>query len=122
MMANDDSAREAAANELLSSTAVLQALPDGIVLCDRAKIVQFINPAAAHVLQIDADACIGRSIDRLPGGIVLPSEIGDREYHQPIEIEHQDWRCNIRSIWSETRKKTQIGFLITIKPASLEIL
>jgi len=36
MMSNDQPAREKPEDELLRGTLVLQALPDGVVLCDRA--------------------------------------------------------------------------------------
>ena len=122
MMSDDEPAREEMENELLRSTAVLRSLPDGVVICDRAGIVRFINPAGARLLQIDADACIRQSIGKLPGGIVLPSELGVQEYEQLIEIEYQDRRCKITPIWSEARKKPHIGFLITIKPVFLELI
>jgi signal transduction histidine kinase len=122
MMSDDEPAREKMENELLRSTAALRSLPDSVVICDRAGIVRFINPAGARLLQIDADACIRQSIGKLPGGIVLPSELGEQEYEQLIEIEYEDQRCNIIPIWSEVRAKSHIGFLITIKPVHLEML
>jgi PAS domain-containing protein len=51
MMSNDGPTREMPEDELLRSTVVLQALPDGVVICDRAGIVRFINPAGARLLQ-----------------------------------------------------------------------
>jgi signal transduction histidine kinase len=121
-MPDDQPAREEMQDELLRSTAALRALPDGIVICDRAGIIRFINPAAARLIQIDADAWIMQSIEQLPGGIVLPTQPSDQGYEQLIQIEYQDQRCNIMPIWSEGRKQAQIGFLITIKPVHLEIL
>jgi PAS domain-containing protein len=41
--------REKPEDELLRSAVVLQALPDGAVICDRIGIVRFINPAAARL-------------------------------------------------------------------------
>ena len=64
-------------DELMSSAAVLRALPDGVVVCDRAGLVRFINPAAARLFQIDVDAYVGRPISELAGGITLHSDLGD---------------------------------------------
>jgi signal transduction histidine kinase len=122
MMSNGELARENIQDELLRSTATLRALPDGVVICDRAGIIRFINPAGARLLQIDADAWITQSIANLPGGIVLPTQLSEQGHEQLIAIEYQDQRCNIMPIWSEGCKPTQIGFLITIKPVYLETL
>ena len=55
-MSNSELVREEMENELLRSTVVLRSLPDGVVICDRAGIVRFINPAGARLLQVDIDA------------------------------------------------------------------
>jgi signal transduction histidine kinase len=122
MMPKDDLAHEASASELLSGTAVLQSLPDGLVLCDCAGIVRFINPAGARLLQIDADAYVGQSIVKLSGDITLPTEVSDRGHEQLIDIGYKDWRCKIMPIWSTARRTSRIGFLLTIKPVYLEII
>src|SRR5262249_4782820 len=121
-MSNHDSVPEKSQDELLRSTVVLQALPDGVVICDRAGMLRFINPAAARLLQIDADAYVLQSIDNVPGGIVLPDESGQQVPEQFIKIAYEDLRCKIIPICSERPKKARIGFLITIKPASLETM
>jgi signal transduction histidine kinase len=122
MMLNAAPAREKPDDELLHGSQVLQALPDGVVLCNRAGIVRFVNPAAARLLQIDADAYVGRPLATLPGGITLPGEVGHRTYEQFIKIEYEDRHCRIVPIWSEARKKAHIGFLITIKLVLLEAI
>src|SRR5215218_7705904 len=100
MMSDDQPAREETQDELLRGTAALRALPDGVVICDRAGIIRFINPAGARLLQIDADAWIMQSIAELPVGIVLPTQLSEQGYEQLIAIEYQDQRCNILPIWS----------------------
>jgi len=121
-MLNNDIARGRLEDELLRGSAVLRSLPDGVVICDRAGIVRFINPAGARLLQIDVDACVGQSVGALPGGIAVPSDYSDQETGQFIEIEYEQLRCKIIPIWSEKRKQEQIGFLIVIKVVCLETI
>jgi signal transduction histidine kinase len=60
--------RLAPAEELLAGAASLRSLPDGILICDRGGVVRFINPAAARLLGIDADAVLGSDAADIPGG------------------------------------------------------
>ena len=60
--------RLAPADELLAGAASLCSLPDGVVICDRSDTVRFINPAAARLLGVDADAMLGASATDIPGG------------------------------------------------------
>jgi PAS domain-containing protein len=68
---NDEPAREEAENELLRSTAALRSLPDGVVICDCAGIVRFINPAGARLLCVDVDQWLSRPLADLPHGVEL---------------------------------------------------
>jgi signal transduction histidine kinase len=122
MMSNGELARERPEDELLRGTVVLHALPSGVVICDRAGIVRFINPAAARLLQIDSDAYVMQSIANLPGGIVLPTIESEQVSEQLIEVEYEVLRCNIIPMRSAHPKKADIGLLIAIKPASLETI
>ena len=71
MMSDDEPAREEMENELLRSTAVLRSLPDGVVICDRAGIVRFINPPGARLLRVDVDQWLNHPLVDLPHGAAL---------------------------------------------------
>jgi signal transduction histidine kinase len=59
-MPNDEPAGEKPEDQLLYSTAALRSLPNGVVICDRAGIVRFINPAGTRLLGVDIEQWLNR--------------------------------------------------------------
>src|SRR5262249_19169591 len=52
-----------------SSTILLEALADGVVLADGVGIIRQVNSTAARLLGVDADALLGRNLSELPGAL-----------------------------------------------------
>ena len=53
--------------------AVLEALPEGMIVADVDQKIQFINSAACSLLKIDRQATLGTTFKSLPGSQELPS-------------------------------------------------
>jgi signal transduction histidine kinase len=109
-------------SELLAGAATLCALPDGIVLCDRAGIVRFINPAAARMLEIDADLSVGTPITDLPGGVALQQ--GGTIQRVSLDTPHRDERVlhvQVSAIHSAEDVRKQIGSVVAYRDVSREV-
>lgn len=98
-------------DELLASAAVLRALPNGVVICDRAGVVRSINPAAAHLLAIDADAFVGRNFSELPGALPIRPE---GQQTGVLMLNNRDLRFQWAPIFSNTAQDMQIGMLVSL--------
>jgi two-component system, NtrC family, sensor histidine kinase KinB len=68
MLRHTSSEQPAPSQEPLAGMASLRSLPDGVVICDRGGVVRFINPAAARLLGVDADAVLEHAFADIPGG------------------------------------------------------
>ncbi len=112
----------APSQELLAGTASLRSLPDGVVICDRGGIVRFINPAAARLLGVDADAVLEHEFADIPGGGEL------REGEQVRRIVPSDsleteraLRIQTTSIRSGDRGEKCIGTIVVYRDATREV-
>jgi transcriptional regulator of aromatic amino acid metabolism len=97
-------------DELLAGTTALRSLPDGIVICDRAGLVRFINPAAAQLLAINIDYFLGRSLTDLPGGDEL-NRLESNDISK-IMVNYGFVHFRVAPIWSVDRPHDQIGKMI----------
>src|SRR5215213_5658347 len=110
MMPDDQSARENIQDELLRGTAALRALPDGVVICDCAGIIRFINPAGAHLLRVDVDQWLNRPLVDLPHGAAL-SECPVGELSK-VHIDNEWVRYRVVPVLSINDLSQQIGKLV----------
>jgi signal transduction histidine kinase len=97
-----------------SSATIIQALADGIVLADRAGVIQQINPAAAALLGDDADAIVGRG---------LAAVLGDaaREQSGQVEVAGRALQFQITPLLSDDGKHIQIGTMVVLRDISAEV-
>jgi signal transduction histidine kinase len=105
--------------DLLASTTILSAFPDGVVICDPMGIVRFINPAAAKMLDIDAEFFLGQNAVDLPGSPELNEHNGDGA--SEITIDDVRLRSRIIPVWSTAEPKVQIGTIIILKERPSEV-
>ncbi|NTU79811.1 MAG: GAF domain-containing protein, partial [Chloroflexales bacterium] len=89
--------REEEASKLL---AVLRSIGDGVVVSDRHGLVRIINPAAEAILELSAEAFLGRQIYALPG---VPAEIATAEVEarmQKISVGERTVRAHCAPVLS----------------------
>jgi signal transduction histidine kinase len=96
-------------NELLTSAAALQALADGIVLCDRAGVVRFVNAAGAQLLGVDVDTLLGRAVADLPGEIALDDRGGEARH---ITLNRRTFRVSTAPVFSSGDSWARIGSVV----------
>jgi signal transduction histidine kinase len=115
------SSHERLDDELLAGTTTLCSLLDGVVLCDRSGIVRFLNPAAARLLEIDADAWIGESFDDLPGKMSL-NTIDDscRVSLDGHRFDERVLHMRVSPIYSARKSDQQIGSVIVYRDVTRE--
>jgi signal transduction histidine kinase len=104
-------------DELLAGTTLLCSLPDGVVVCDRAGIVRFINPAGARLLKIDADAFLGRKIVDLPYMAMMQV----RNLREMRQASINDIYVQIDITPVQGRDDNQIGSLIVYRDITREV-
>ena len=111
----------APSQELLAGTASLRSLPDGVVICDRGGIVRFINPAAARLLGVDADAVLEHEFADIPGGGELREGEQVRRIVLPDALEtERALRIQATSIRSSDGSEKCIGTIVVYRDATRE--
>src|SRR5262245_51675673 len=55
-------------DEALTCQAIFDALSEPLIVLDSEEVIQFVNRAAADLLQMNAADLVGRTLDCLPGG------------------------------------------------------
>jgi signal transduction histidine kinase len=113
--------RPAPSEELLAGAASLRSLPDGVVICDRGGVVRFINPAAARLLGVDADAVLEREFADIPGGGELREGEQVRRIVPPDALEtERALRIQATAIQSGDGGEKRIGTIIVYRDATRE--
>lgn len=119
MSLNGEPGHEEVENELLHSAAALRSLPDGVVICDRAGIVRFINPAGARLLHIDIGWFLNRPLVDLPHGAAL-SKCAVGEISK-VRIDNEWVRYRVVPAWSANDPSQQIGKLVLFDDRLYEV-
>lgn len=101
----------------VSGSAIVNALPGGALVLDRAGIVRHANAAAARLLGIDRDALLGRRLGELPGGIPA---LAARAASGVFELEDHALTFELRPLLAEEGGE-RVGTIVLLEDRENEL-
>lgn len=102
-----------------SSSMILRAIDDGVLLVDRADVVRQANPAAAQLLGLSLAALLGAQVAGLPGGAVLSSQ--DGEQTGVVEVEGRSLRFRRQPLLADDQDGALVGAMVTLREVTTEL-
>jgi two-component system, OmpR family, phosphate regulon sensor histidine kinase PhoR len=89
---------ETVVQSLVRFRAAVRALPDGVVILDRDKRIEWANPIAAHHLGIDARRDLGQPVVNLVRHPHFVTYLDAGDFREPLALRARDTTLSLRII------------------------
>lgn len=105
--------------EISKNIAILRSIDDGVIVGDRLGRIRMMNPAAEHVLGLNAEAFLGRQMAELPG---IPAKLPtyQPEHLQQIQVGERSLRAHIAPVRASSGE--WLGSVAVYRDVTREVL